>query len=480
MASIFKRSKRKNSIYSIQYYDHEGKRRTVKGFTDKGLSEQLASKLESDARLRTSGLVDAEQDRYAGMKLSPLAIHLAAFKESLTDNSPKHVAVTWKRINCIVAGCGFEKLADIHSEVVQTFLRTLRKTKNISHRTYNHYIQALDSFCNWCVTSKRLLANPLLGLERLNTEIDIRRKRRALTGDEIARLIASARGSNVEVQRFDGEQRARIYLLAYMTGLRKSELASLSPTSFDLEAHQPIVTVEAACSKHRRKDVLPLHPELVARLREWLPGVGPTEKLFPKLGRKSTSEMVRRDLKRVGIPYRTETGVADFHAAGRHTHITELLRNGATLPEAKELARHSDIKMTMRYTHIGIADQARAVANLPTPKLNPKQPAIPSGESTVALHGRCSLGGAEVQAVATTGNAEVTGTRKNPRRSKGFDSARREMSSNDKVPKVGLEPTRPCGHWILSTALVGTVLIALLLTRHVDWLGSRPGRPRSR
>ena len=65
---------------------------------------------------------------------------------------------------------------------------------------------------------------------------------------------------------------------------------------------------------------------------------------------------MKKDLERVGIPYENEDGVADFHAAGRHTHITELLRNRATLPEAKELARHSDIKMTMKYTHVGIGD----------------------------------------------------------------------------------------------------------------------------
>lgn len=53
-----------------------------------------------------------------------------------------------------------------------------------------------------------------------------------------------------------------------------------------------------------------------------------------------------------------------FHAAGRHTHITELLRNGASLPEAKELSRHSDVKKTMRYTHIGIHDQSEALQRL--------------------------------------------------------------------------------------------------------------------
>jgi hypothetical protein len=73
--------------------------------------------------------------------------------------------------------------------------------------------------------------------------------------------------------------------------------------------------------------------------------------------------MIKKDLKRAGIPCtRPKRGTADSHAVGRHTHITELLRNGASLAEACELARHSDIRMTMQYTHIGLDDQARAVA----------------------------------------------------------------------------------------------------------------------
>lgn len=68
----------------------------------------------------------------------------------------------------------------------------------------------------------------------------------------------------------------------------------------------------------------------------------------------------QKHLDRVEIPYQTEEGIADLHAAGRHIHFSELLRNGASLPEAKQLARHSNVKMTMRDAHTGIKDQARA------------------------------------------------------------------------------------------------------------------------
>jgi hypothetical protein len=73
MASIFKRRKGKNEPYSIQYADHRGKRKTVQGFTDKGLTEQLAGKLETEARLRKTGLVDAAQERSMEIRNAPLA-----------------------------------------------------------------------------------------------------------------------------------------------------------------------------------------------------------------------------------------------------------------------------------------------------------------------------------------------------------------------------------------------------------------------
>jgi len=71
---------------------------------------------------------------------------------------------------------------------------------------------------------------------------------------------------------------------------------------------------------------------------------------------------------------------------------------GATLPEAQKLARHSDIKMTMKYTHIGLDDQARALANLPTS----------------ALHGRCILGVIDWQRMTTDGIKPSAGNEETP------------------------------------------------------------------
>jgi site-specific recombinase XerD len=243
VATIYKRSKRRNEPYLIQYRDHNGKRRTAKGFTDKGLTEELAAKLESEVRLRSSGMIDPMQSRLVEQGQIDIEEHLAAFEENMADNSAKYVSLAMMRLRRIVAGCNFTKLATIEPEAVQTYLRSLRREEEIGHRTYNHYLQAIEAFCNWCVTTKRMLLSPLVGIEKLNTAVDVRHVRRALTAVEVGKLVQSARESRKRIQGFSGEERARIYLLSYMTGLRRKEIASLTPRSFSLKSNPATLTV---------------------------------------------------------------------------------------------------------------------------------------------------------------------------------------------------------------------------------------------
>lgn len=379
MASVFKRGRdkgKRNAPYWIEYFDHEGKRRRKKGFSEKGLSEQLAAKLENEVLLRRSGMIDPLAEKLAAERRTPMDEHLKSYERNLNERSTtaKHVKLTMTRLRAIVKQCKMERLTELSVEQVQSGLTALQEHAKFGPRTYNHYVQAIVSYGHWLVEASRLAAHPLLSLKRQNVELDVRRKRRALEDEEIVKLIDSARQSGKRLQGYDGEQRARLYLFSCLTGLRKSEIASLTPQSFRLAGDEPTVTVEAACSKHRRTDVLPLHPALVGELLQWIQGLAKEEAIFPGLKDKKTCQMVKSDLERVGIPYRTSDGVADFHAAGRHTFVTQLLRNGATLPEAKELARHADVKMTMRYAHIGMKDQAKALASLPAPLVTRSAP----------------------------------------------------------------------------------------------------------
>lgn len=383
MASIYKRGRdsgNKLAPYWITYIDAAGKKKTRRGFTDKGLTEQLAKQLENEARRRSSGLIDPLEDELAAQRRRPIAEHVEEFETHLVTKAttPKHVKLTMTRIRRLLSEAAISTVSQINKARVEKALQTLRKEDDLGNRTFNHYVQAIDSFSRWLVANQKLAGNPLAGFMRLNNEVDIRHQRRALAADEVVQLLESARKSKKTVQGYTGEQRARTYLFSYMTGLRRKEMASLTPASFQLETEPPTVTVEAACSKHRRRDVLPLPPELASEVRGWINKMAPETNLFPRLDRKKTWLMVKLDLERVGIPYETAEGVADFHAAGRHSHVTELFRSGASPTQVRELARHSDIRMTMRYTHVGLAEQARALAGLKSPRTSAISASEPS------------------------------------------------------------------------------------------------------
>jgi hypothetical protein len=81
--------------------------------------------------------------------------------------------------------------------------------------------------------------------------------------------------------------------------------------------------------------------------------------------------MLANDLKAVGIPYVVKGPdgplFADFHSL-RHSFITWLERSGATPKTAQELARDSDVRLTLdRYTHANLAGLGQAVDKLPLP-----------------------------------------------------------------------------------------------------------------
>jgi site-specific recombinase XerD len=256
MASIYKRIrlvKGKRAAWLIDYTEENGKRRTLKGFTDKGQTERLAAKLEHEVMLRRRGLIDPEMESFAAKRRRPLEEHLKAFEKCLGTNTPKHVKLMMARVRRVTQGIGAKTLGDLSVEKVEDFLLEMARDYDLGNRTYNHYVQASDEFCRWLVEKKRAGMNPVVGLKRLNTEVDIRHRRRALNSEEVGRLVQSARESNKEIQCFHGEARARIYIIAYLTGLRRNEIGSLTPESFRLDVELPTVTVEAAFPKHRRR-----------------------------------------------------------------------------------------------------------------------------------------------------------------------------------------------------------------------------------
>jgi integrase len=214
-----------------------------------------------------------------------------------------------------------------------------------------------------------------------------------LTEEQFLELHRTATKSEVVIEGYDGETRAAIYLLAYATGLRRSEMASLTPRSFDFDPDAPTVTVEAAFSKHRRQDVIEL-PKVVVPLLG-IDRFNPDEPIFPRLAQRKTHKMLRLDLEAASISYQSEAGkYRDFHAL-RHAYITRAWQAGTAPNVARTLARHSDLRATMRYSHTRRDEERRIVDQMNGfPKL-PGDDEPENPEEETPGNGECPTDGSE-------------------------------------------------------------------------------------
>ncbi len=376
MSSIYRPTHRKNGKlirmkkWYVRYRDHEGKLKTVPGFTDKTATQQLASKLEKEAAMIRAGLLEPA----VLFQSVSLDTHLAAFETSLKAKnvSVEQVRLVVYRCKNLFEAAKITRLSGINAEVISSTLAAMRTTSKEGQRgqsvqTSNHYLRAIKQFTRWLRLEKRFINDSLARLEMLNVQVDRRHDRRALSEDEVSRLLTVTLAGGT-VLGFSPTDRHMHYVMAMSTGLRASELASLTVESLQLEANPPTVTVQAGYSKRRRLDVLPLPADILELARDWITRKVSTERLWPGnwAARRAGGKILQADLKVADIPYQDAKGLfADFHAL-RHTYITNLARYGVPLATAQKLARHSTPVLTaQRYTHIDLNDQKLAVDRLP-------------------------------------------------------------------------------------------------------------------
>jgi integrase len=379
------RIKTKSKKWWGRYRSANGSERRVPLATDRTAAQAMLNELVRRAERERVGIIEPTDEH----RKRPISKHLADYHRYLRSkqNAPRYIDLAVARVKALVAGCKFCSIADFSPSKVTSWLRDQRDAGKFGIATSNDYLVAMKAFANWLVRDGRLVRNPLAFLQRLNTETDIRRERRALAPDELERLIKAAETSKRKIAGMTGADRAMLYRVAAFTGLRAQELASLTAQSFDLDGDPPTVRVEACYSKHRRTDVLPLEEDLVRRLREYLANCN-GKPLWPRQWYRKAARMIRKDLaaarkewieKAPEGPQRDEreksdylkdrdsaNRVADFHSL-RHGFITYLVTANVPPKIAQTLARHSTITLTMdRYTHLGVFDLVDALKRLPT------------------------------------------------------------------------------------------------------------------
>lgn len=320
------------------------------------------------------------------------------------------------RLRRLVSECRITKLAEITTEAVNRWLDGAEDA-NMAASTRNEYLASITAFCNWLVREGRLVANPLVSMQKADRSADRRHLRRALTIEEVGRLLHAAAkrpvaewgratlrldGSDRRGRRswtyepltadnFDachqrglekladqprrlaelealGRERTLFYLLAVSTGLRRKELASLTVGQVHIDAVPvPHIQLHAGQAKSGRGANIPLRPDVAERLRDYLEDhaidLTLDEKLFDH---PPTIRIFDADCRAAGIAKTDARGrVVDIHAL-RTTFGTHLAVAGVHPRVAQAALRHSRMELTTNfYTDPALLDVNGAVNALP-------------------------------------------------------------------------------------------------------------------
>ena len=363
--------------YTAKYRDGSGLvRKVTTGCRTLDAAKAVLVELETRADKVRSGKWTAAEDAVLDHHETPIGQHVAAYVDHLQTKrgkgakpkvSPKHRANVEHNLYRIIADCGFKRLRDVNRSAVERWVKQrLEDAEPPSARTINAHVAALTAFGNWCVESKRPVANPLARSPKLDEKADRRRQRRALTEAELRRLLhvararplaeygretvklpadkregrrtwtkapltidtidaAANRACDALAERPDfiaklehaGRERALIYKALVLTGLRKGELASLTVGQLELDGPTAYATVEAADEKAGRGADVPLRADLVGDLRQWLADRLEAVRRDARAGNDATPVKLPADTPLFYVPTGLDRIInRDFAAAG--------------------------------------------------------------------------------------------------------------------------------------------------------------------
>ena len=257
------------------------------------------------------------------------------------------------------------------------------------NQTYNHYVRALNTFFNWLVKEDYIAKKPYKEIELLDTaKDDLVHGRRAFFNEEFCFLIESVENDKSKrPSKISKIDRIILYQIAWYTGLRAEELYQLKPECFDFSSCTITFIAGKTRKNKSRMDTLPLHPDLILKINEWVLAKEKNKMLWncydsEYLGKLFKKDMVRaRDLyvssaiteeeKSIReqddfLKWKDKEGLfADLHAL-RTTFATNVSKV-ASPKQCQELLRHANFETSFKYyVKTNIPELTGAIGKLPT------------------------------------------------------------------------------------------------------------------
>ena len=218
-----------------------------------------------------------------------------------------------------------------------------------SPRSIARIVSAWRGYYRYAIRLKQQTHNPCAGVR---VPRQSRALPKALSPDDTAQLLESDSEDGALLTR----DRAMLELF-YSSGLRLSELASLTITELDLAEASVTVT-----GKRGKTRIVPVGSHALAALRAWLDerrqiAHADAHVFVGRSGRGLSPRAIQYRLKRWaaqrGLPQTLHPHML------RHSFATHLLQSSGDLRAVQELLGHADIATTQIYTHLDFQHLAK-------------------------------------------------------------------------------------------------------------------------
>jgi integrase/recombinase XerC len=246
---------------------------------------------------------------------------------------------------------------EISSNIIRSWLADLKENTN-SNRTIIRKISSIKTYFKYLKKNNLVTHNPLTKVVTPKTNKPLPS---FLKTEETIDLFQSEHFTDDYV----GKRDLMILELFYATGMRLSELTSLSLNSINLNSDYIKVI-----GKRNKERIIPVTLSLKQKITDYLNyrkefGEDTQYLFLTEKGKKIYTKLVYR----IVISYLssvTNNNKKSPHIL-RHTFATHMLNNGADLNTIKEILGHSNLSATQVYTHNTI-EKLKNIHKLAHPK----------------------------------------------------------------------------------------------------------------
>lgn len=359
-----------DQCYDITYKDHNNKKVWEKiGWKSEGVTAAYASQIRSE-RLRDLRLGQEVIPIQKKRKLQICFGEIATQYLEWADANKKSAIDDHSRYTTHLQKClGKQKLSDISPLTLEQLKADLYK-KGLSPATTKHCLVLVRQIFNKAIAWDLFSGiNPVTKIKL--PKLDNKRTK-SLTHKDAILLLNTLRKKS--------QQLHDISLISLMTGMRFSEIVSLTWSDIDLKNN----IIHIRDTKHGDTRQSYMTEEISTLVNgKVTTSQKPTDLLFPNTkGKKQTqiSHTFMRTVKALkfneGIEGRAEKVV--FHTL-RHTFASWLAIQGTPLYTIKELMGHKTIEMTERYAHL-LPDTKREAINQLAEKFTANSKALTADE----------------------------------------------------------------------------------------------------